>query len=461
VTDRTIDPVEEPGTRPRRPRWLKAAVAAVVAFELTAAAVLVTTRTHEDRAATAASPRPAATRPRADSAERHVRERAAAVTAVLARRAAAIRTHDRAAFLATLDAGSPAFVRTQLAMLDALRRVPLSSWRYELSDDRDVPPESHYLARYDVEAWSPRAVLRYQLTGFDDAPTAVEQFFTFVHRGAQWLTASDTDFPDVSDRQTGRDLWDFGTVEVVNGARSLVLGHPGHATLLRDIARQTDAAVPRVTAVWGSGWARRAVVVVPDTQQELAAIIGDSSDLSRIAAVAVAELPGDTPGSHPVGNRVIVNPPNFRKLGPNGRRVVLTHEVTHVATRNASGPGVPTWLVEGFADYVGYLGTGLSTRAICQELANDVRHGRRPAALPTDDDFSGRNARLAQAYEAAWLAVTMIAERVGRAGLVAFYNAAGTAGGNDPLRDAMGAVLHTTPETFTAAWRTYVVKQLA
>jgi hypothetical protein len=459
VTERTIALVD--GTDATRRRWLKAAIAAVVAFELTAAGVLVTTHRAERRPVTATDPRRDATRPKADSAERQVAARAAAVTALLERRAAAIRAHDKPAFTATLDLTQSAFVKRQLAMFDALRRVPLASWRYELSDDRDVPPESSYFARYDTEAWSPRAVLRYQLKGFDDAPTAAEQFFTFVRRGTRWLTANDADFPDVSDRQTARDIWDFGPVEVVHGTRSLVLGHPGRTTLLRDIARQTDAAVPRVTTVWGTSWARRAVVVVPDTEKELAAILGDSTDLSNIAAVAVAELPDTGTGSHPVGNRVIVNPPNFRRLGTNGRRVVLTHEVTHVATRDSSGPGVPTWLVEGFADYVGYLGTGLSAKAICQELAADVRAGRRPAALPGDDDFSGKNDRLAQAYEAAWLGVTLIAERTGRAELVRFYRAVGAANGREPLRDAMTAELHTTPESFTAAWRKYVVEQLA
>jgi hypothetical protein len=301
--------------------------------------------------------------------------------------------------------------------------------------------------------------LRYQLRGFDDTPTAVQQYFTFVHAGDRWLTASDSDFDNIPDRRTARDLWDFGPVAVRHGLRSLVLGHPGHSALLREVAAQTDAAVPRVSAVWGTQWSRTVVVVVPETQRELAAILGDGSDLSRIAAVAVAELPGDT-GNHPVGNRVLVNPANFRRLGANGRRVVVTHEVTHVATRDYSGDGVPTWLVEGFADYVGYLGTGLGPHAICQELVRDVRAGRIPKALPTDEEFGGTNARLAQAYEEAWLATRLIAERTGEQSLVAFYRAAGGPGGADRVATAMRDVLHTTPATFTAGWRDYVRRTL-
>jgi hypothetical protein len=457
-------PVTEapPPPHPKRPRWVKAGVAAFVAFELAAAALLVGT----DRSRHAAAPAPAVPaptqqteRPRSDAADRHAAQRLADVAALLERRAAAIRSHDRAAFAATLDPRGTAFRTKQLAVFDALRDVPLGSWQYEIDPEGDVPPSSPFLAKYGVEAWSPRTTLRYQLRGYDPTPTAVEQFFTFVLRDGRWLTANDADFPG-TDRETARDLWDFGPVRVVRGTRSLVLGHPGHTALLRDIARQADAAVPRVSAVWGTDWAQRAVVVVPDTQHELATILGDDTDLSRIAAVAVAELPQDTAARHPVGNRVIVNPPNFRRLGANGRRVVVTHEITHVATRQVSGPGVPTWLVEGFADYVGYLGTGLSARAICQELGNDVRAGRVPQGLPKDPDFDGANAKLAQAYEEGWLAARLVAERTGRAGLVALYRRIGAVTTGDPLRTALRETLHTTPETFTAAWRTYVRRQL-
>jgi hypothetical protein len=432
-----------------------------VVFELAAGALLVA-RDHGPRTPAAARTTTSPTTParaRDRSADRAAALRAAAVDALLQRRAAAIRTRDRAAFVATLDRRETEFVRRQLAMFDALADVPLASWRYDVADDGAVGMEDPHLRGYATEAWSPRTTLRYALRGFDDAPTAAEQYFTFVDDGGRWLTASDSDFDKTTDRRTARDVWDFGPVAVRHGLHSLVLGHPGHSALLRDVAAQADAAVPRVSAVWGDGWSRRVVVVVPETQRELAAILGDGTALDRIAAVAVAELPGDT-GNHPVGNRVIVNPPNFRRLGTNGRRVVVTHEVTHVATRDFSGAGVPTWLVEGFADYVGYLGTGLGPRAICQELAADVRAGRIPRALPRDRDFAGTNPRLAQSYEQAWLATRLVAERAGQSGLVRFYRTVGTPGTTDPVRGALRSVLGTTPEAFTASWRQYVRQTL-
>jgi hypothetical protein len=445
VSDRTIAGVAQEEERARRPRWLKAAVAGVVAFELVAGAALL----GRDRPAprtTAASPSATpTTRPRVDGAAART-QRTVEVTRALERRAQAIRRRDRTAFARTLDAAKPGFVKHQLAMFDALAAVPLATWRYDVDpdDSRDVPG-------YGAEAWSPAATLRYAIKGFDDGETASEQFFTFVHRGDEWLVANDAD----AGRTSSKDVWDFGPVSVVTGTQSLVLGHPGHTALLRDVQRQADAAVPRVTRVWGTRWARRVVVVVPNDTKELNGLLGDDADYSRIAAVAVAELPGDT-GTHPVGNRVIVNPGNFRRLGTNGRRVVLTHEVTHVATRDASTEKSPTWLVEGFADYVGYLGTGLSPRAICQELAADVRKGKAPRQLPGPKDFDGTNERLAQAYESAWLAVRLIAQRDGEGGLVRFYSTAGEHG-----IEAAFVSLRTTGDAFTGDWRGYVVKTLS
>jgi hypothetical protein len=360
---------------------------------------------------------------------------------LLARRADALTRRDRAAFLDTVDPASTAFRARQARLFDALRDVPVTGWRYDLDPTNEKSPDPAVDTRRGDGWWAPAVTLRYRLAGFDATPTAEPQHLTFQSRGDRWYVAADDDFAE----KTTRGLWDDGPVSVVRGRSVLVLGHPGSRRLLRTVADATDAAVPRVTSVWGSGWSRKVVVLVPSSVSELQRIVHGAGDVSRIAALATAELTG----SRAVGDRIVVNPDNFARLGSLGRRVVLTHEVTHVATRAATRPGTPTWLVEGFADWVGYRGLDVPYRISAQELRAAVRRKRVPTSLPADADFAGSNRELAQVYEQAWLAVSLLAREHGTGGVVRFYR---SVGGGTSADDALAA-FGTDLAGFTKAWR--------
>ncbi len=67
-----------------------------------------------------------------------------------------------------------------------------------------------------------------------------------------------------------------------------------------------------------------------------------------------------------------------------------------------------------------------------------------------------------QAYEGAWLACRLIAQRAGQPALVRFYKLVG-ASPDEPdqaVAAALRAVLHETTAQFTAQWRGYVVSTL-
>ena len=388
--------------------------------------------------------------------------RADALNTLLEHRAAAMLHHDRAGFLATVDPEQPAFLAEQRREYDAASQVPLASWSYDFTAATPQSPNAS-LARYDAPTWAPQQfTLHYAIRGFDAVPTSLRQYPTFVHRAQGWFVASFSDFAKSGER-SDVDIWNFGALRTATARGVLVLGHPSSLSLMRRIAIEAAAAIPRVTAVWGRDWPRRVVVLVPSSQHELAQIIDDSSDLSQIAAVASAEVQ-DCPGPpNPVGYRVAINPHNWGKLSLLGRQVVLTHELTHVATRAATGSCTPTWLVEGFADYVGYLGSGVPTTVVAQELAADVRAGRVPAHLPRDSDFDGDNKRLAQAYEGAWMAMHLIVDRWGERTLVRLYRTVGTSN-DDPsvaMADAVKSLLHITFPQFVAQWRAYLRARLS
>ncbi|MDP9241191.1 MAG: hypothetical protein M3O55_11255, partial [Actinomycetota bacterium] len=344
-------------------------------------------------------------------------------------------------------------------LFDNLSAVPLGAWSYLVDPAHEMSQAGSRLARYHAPVWAPHVSLTYRLADFDRRATSQRQYFTFVRRAVTWYIGADDDFDD-SGARTTRSLWDFGPVMVSRTATALVLGHPGSRESIRTISQVATAAVPGVTAVWGSDWDGKVVVLVPDTQAELSRIIADGTDLSQIAAVATTQLAGSS-GS-PAADRVIVNPPNFAKLGSLGRQVVLRHEITHVATRQATSGSTPTWLAEGFADYIGYLGSGVPVLSAGRELAVDVRAGRLSATLPTNADFGGTNARLPQVYEMSWLACRLIAVSVGPAGLVRFYRTVGGGAGvsGSGVDEALRAQLHMSLAQFTVRWRAYVAGQL-
>jgi hypothetical protein len=382
-------------------------------------------------------------------------EKARAVQAVLDARATALLNRDREGWLAPIDATSTEFRERQAAVFDAMADVPLASWSYEVdatrgSDTTDLP------LRYGAKVWVPQVTLSYAFAEFDPRPTIASQVFTFVERDGAWLLAADDDFDDTSVR-TSRMLWDYGPVSVVRGERALVLGHPDTRQTMLQVARETDEAVPRVTRVWGEGWVQRVVVLVPQSTEELSLILGEGIDLSNIAAVATAQLLGGPGYYDPVGDRIVVNPPNYTALGEAGRRVVLTHEVTHVASRADSGPALPLWLVEGLADYVGYRESGVAVESAARKIGDEVRSGRVPDRLPTAEDFRGGNPRLAYAYEGAWLAALRIVEAYGEDTLLRLYRQIGAAGpeadAEEVVDTAFQEVLGMSHSAFATDWQ--------
>ena len=438
------------------------AVVPLIALLLATGVILLrhTTKKSPDAQASA-KPRTTATTQAERAARAAAVERAAAIRDLLHRRSAAILDHDRAAFRSTLDPAQPKFRREQSQVFDNLRDVPLKSWSYVFSPLK-TSPTSHRSTRYGVESWSPLSCrLHYRLRGFDARPTSQQQYPTFVHRSTGWYLASFDDFAK-QDRHTARDIWDYGPVSVVRRPGVLVLGHPETVAEMQAIATEVTADIPRVNAVWGKDWAQKVVVIAPTTQHELAQVVADYGDLSSIAAVATAEVTAGSGAPNPVGDRIGINPANWPKLSLLGRRIVLTHELTHVASRAVTSAATPKWLAEGFADYVGYLGSGVPTTFVAQDLRTDVLAGKAPRDFPPNDDFRGASDQLSQAYEGAWLVCQLIAQRWGQDALVRFYEAVGRSHvkPSEAVDAAAERVLHISASALRSQWRSYVRSEL-
>ena len=397
-----------------------------------------------------------------DSRAAALAERASSVRRTLEQRAQALLERDRSAFLASVHPDAQALRERQSALFDALAQVPLGTWTYTLDSTREPRPDARLDRRYGTgQWWAPGVQLHYALAGIDPRPVVVDHHLTFARAGQRWLLAADDDFA-LQGRVTPRALWDRGPVLAVRTGGVLVLGRPAQRDLLEEVATLTAAAVPKVTRVWGP-WSGAVAVLVPASAQEMSGLLGGGTDLSQIAAVATAELRGGADGYDPTGDRVVVNPDTFGGLGGLGRRVVLTHEVTHVATRRASGPALPSWLAEGFADFVGYRDVDVPVAVSARRLAREVRAGRLPAALPADEDFDGSNPRLSLAYEGAWLAVRTLVDQHGEDGLLRLYRSVGGSRAAVPaqaLEQGLAEELGTTSADLTADWRSALSRQL-
>jgi hypothetical protein len=130
----------------------------------------------------------------------------------------------------------------------------------------------------------------------------------------------------------------------------------------------------------------------------------------------------------------------------------MTHAATHVATA-AAVSSMPTWLLEGFADYVALDAVDLPVSVTASQILARVRRDGPPARLPGADEFDPRYKALGASYESAWLACRLLAERYGQRRLIAFYRAADRTG---TTTRAFRTLLGTDQAAFTRSWRAYL-----
>lgn len=346
----------------------------------------------------------------------------ASVEAVLNQRARAVLAHDAAGLRATQAPGAAAGVR---ALGQRLAQLPLTAWRYQVAASVVGPGPGEQTVS---------VVLHYRLAGDAVDVTARRRMVVDSNNGGRL----------VSDDPDGAALpWDLGPVGWTAGAQSFVLSVSGPATA--DLVARSDAAASAVTSVWGTGWRTPPVIVAVPEPAGLAALTGRSA--ASVAGLVAVSTP----------DRVYVDMSAYDALDGAGRQVLLTHEVTHVATAAGADRASPQWLKEGFADYVGFLHSPIGVAQAAAQLLADVRSGGPPAAVPADSAFAAGASQqvLADAYAGAWLMCVLVAERAGQRALVAVYRAtaAGTGTERADVDAALRQVTGVSLAGWTAAWR--------
>jgi hypothetical protein len=252
---------------------------------------------------------------------------------------------------------------------------------------------------------------------------------------------------------SGEELWDHEPVESVRAGRVLVLGARGD-TRLAQLASLAEQARAGVADFWSARWPRNAVVVLPSQSRLLDPLVGTSAGSDQVA-VTVWESGSDGPVI-----RVLMNPAVYDEMPTLARQIVLRHEITHVAQDALPRTNVPTWLTEGLAEYVGYLGSGIPSSFVGAQLFSQVRASGVPADLPSDAEFELRRSTAERrvAYQSGWAFFQMMAQSFGQDRLVPFYVAVcrGEGTSDERLDAAAEKVLDADFDTLREQWRAWM-----
>lgn len=374
-----------------------------------------------------------------------------AVTRLVHARFAAVARSDRAGWLGSLGASpDPSLRGTQAAVFDRMTRMGAGD--FTITSLHETTPPVPAPKGEPVE-WDARVSLTYRLRHFDTAPRAFDLDLTVkADPGAPARAVLSGSSP------SGRPQpWDLAGLVVRRSPTSLVLA-VGDASRVDEVVARARTAAARVAAVWGA--ARPAVWVVPASDADAASLLGRSvDDLQGVVAATDGPL---TPGRRAGADRIVVVPGAWGSLRPEGRDVVMTHELTHVTVRASTTRAVPVWLSEGFAELVAYEPIDLPEATIVAPALKQVRASGMPSALPAAADFEPGTGSLAAAYGLSLLALRTLADAHGIQAVVRLYRAAGgglavpTArldDGEAAVDDALAQAVHTSRPALVAAWQ--------
>lgn len=213
--------------------------------------------------------------------------------------------------------------------------------------------------------------------------------------------------------------------------------------LLARVRADLPGAVAAVDSFWGDDWPRQIDVVATGTEAEFVARahLDPRRSWDDIAAVSVAD--DIDPTSRRVSGQRIVLAPGASAMSGSALRIVLTHELFHVAARADTALDAPRWLTEGVADFVARPPAPLPPGA-----AADV-------ALPTDADLDASGPDRSAGYDRAWWFARFVADTYGTDGLRRLYLRACGPGHGD-LAAAVREAFDTDLSDLQARWAVWL-----
>jgi hypothetical protein len=338
--------------------------------------------------------------------------------------------------------GDPAAARELADLEDNVRTLGIVGLSLRYVDEDAGALDAGEDQRLGGRGWVGDVQLAWRFGGWDRRDSRMEVSMTFEQtaHGAAFVSARE-------DHGHAAPLWLLAKVRAQHSGRALVLT-TGQVSPHRFLGL-ADQAVVDVRKVLPR-WTGRLVVEVPADQEQLARVLGAQADQYGAIAAVTTTVDGSRVAHAPT--HIFVNPPVFDPLGPHGSQIVMSHEATHVAT-DAAVSSMPTWLLEGFADFVALDHVDLPVSVTASQILAIVRKHGPPRTLPDQQAFDDENKTLGATYEAAWLACRLLGQKYGEKRLISFYRASQRAGSTTV---PFGTVLGTSQATFTRQWRAYL-----
>jgi hypothetical protein len=329
------------------------------------------------------------------------------------------------------DPGS-AFAQRWLERLENISDVPLATYRLV------VEPTTGDLATDDVRQrfGDPTRVVHvrehHEIDGYDlDGPAVESLFLTVVRTEDGWRIASDSDVNHLG-LTSAVHLWDIGPVSASEGGPFIVLHHPDVADRVPQLIQEAQAALDDMQRRWGLEWSGRVPIIVPRDQDELARLLNVTFELDNFIAFATATADRDLGVYELTGSRVVINPDRFLDRTSETRRLILAHELLHVASRPHAGPFTPAWVEEGVAQRLGEDRSTTGTRLVDAQVARGFT-----GDLPLDAEFTtGDRDRIWLSYQLSFSFADYLVGAYGEEALARFYASLGRGSVGEPGRRA-------------------------
>jgi len=226
--------------------------------------------------------------------------------------------------------------------------------------------------------------------------------------------------------------------------RLISLGGADTDAVLTRVGADIGQAVDAVERFWGTDWEREIVVVATDSDARFVehARLDPRRRWTDIAAVAVADEV-DITRRTASGQRIVLAP-GAAAMSDSALRIVLAHELFHLAARADTALDAPRWITEGVADFVARPPTGVPAGT--------------SSALPSDAALETGGPDRSAAYDRAWWFARFVADSGGTETLRRLYAAACGPGHSDPT-SAVRQVLGTDAAGVHLRWARWLTQE--